>query len=121
MKKIIFSLAIFLCVTAILSGCTASPPMSAQEELVANEWQILTQSGECVAHLSFDGDNIKLKIDTADGGTVNIDECYELDENTVIIVSKTLGTVYIRYKIKGTELELIYEDTSMIFTKKPNS
>lgn len=120
MKKI--TLTIMMMFLLLLSGCTASPPISPSEEIVMYSWKLKNEN-EGTANkktdglLYFDEEKINLTLKKADGSELKINDFFEIDDSNIIIISEKLGTVKLKYKLKGKELELSLDDSSLYFDK----
>lgn len=67
--------------------------------------------------LDFDQDRINLLLKNADGSELKINEFFEIDDDSIIIVSEKLGTIDIKYKLNGNELELMLNNSPLYFSK----
>lgn len=119
MKQIVLVLAILI--TVFFCGCTNSPPKSAAEEIVLYSWKLKSENDnnnkKSNGYLSFDNDKINLSIKKGDKSELKMNEYYEIDNESIIIISEKYGNIILKYKLKGNELELAFNNSNLYFIK----
>lgn len=120
MKQIVLVLAILIMV--FFCGCTHSPPKSASEEIVLYSWKLKGENDnnntESTGYLNFDNDKINLTIKKGDKSELKMNEYYEIDNESIVIVSEKYGNIILKYRLKGNELELAFDDSYLYFVKQ---
>lgn len=121
MKKM-FLLMIFT-ILFIFNGCAASPPVSPSEELVMSSWTLKSENEggankSSNGSLSFNEDKICLSLKKGDGSRLKINDIFEIDDNSIVIISEKLGTLKLTYRLRGDELELSLDDSTLYFRKE---
>lgn len=119
MKRIIILLAILM--LFMLYGCTPSPPETASEEIVRYSWKLKGESDdntkESNGYLNFENGKINLKIKKGDKSELELNEYYEINNESIVVNSEKYGNIIFKYKLNSGELELSFDNLGLYFVK----
>lgn len=100
--------------TAIMtSSCRQAPPIFAKDEVASYIWEIEDLSGESKGTVSFSDGKIKVS-----DKNLNLSEECIIEDERIIINSKSCGVIELRYRMYGDIMELEYFGKKISMKKK---